>query len=156
MENSLGSGVILLHKSKVLSKVRFVFCVFPEDTLYKINLTESVEHPHIELVVAEPNCNAVDSLSVDHMVLVCQLGSASYVVEVTGSYSKEKGKWVFVKGQPSYHMNYFNDLECNTNYFMVHSHKTLNVYWSAKNNNIPDTVDTRSQLDLLGLETFFL
>lgn len=35
------------------------------------------------------------------------------------------------------------------------SHRTLNVYWSSKENNIPETVNTRSQLDLPGLETFY-
>jgi hypothetical protein len=62
---------------------------------------------------------------------------------------------VFEKLQPEYHVNYFNDLEINKNYFLVFSHKTLNVYWSSKENNIPETVNTRSQLDLPGLETFY-
>ena len=38
---------------------------------------------------------------------------------------------------------------------MVFSHKILNVYWSSKENNIPETVNTGSQLDLPGLETFY-
>lgn len=29
------------------------------------------------------------------------------------------------------------------------------MYWSSKENNIPETVNTRSQLDLPGLETFY-
>ncbi len=62
---------------------------------------------------------------------------------------------MFEKLQPEYHVNYFNDLEINKNYFLVFSHKTLNVYWSSKENNIPETVNTRSQLDLPGLETFY-
>lgn len=43
----------------------------------------------------------------------------------------------------------------NKNYFLVFSHRTLNVYWSSKENDIPETVNTRSQLDLPGLETFY-
>ena len=63
---------------------------------------------------------------------------------------------MFQKLQPAYHLNYFNDLETSRDYFMVFSHKIINVYWSSKENNIPETVDTRSQLDLPGLESFFL
>lgn len=49
--------------------------------VFRINLTNSLKDPKIELVVNEPNCNAMDSMNVNHLVLVCQLGSASYIVE---------------------------------------------------------------------------
>lgn len=62
---------------------------------------------------------------------------------------------MFEKLQPEYHLNYFNDLQINKNYFLVFSHRVLSVYWSARENHIPETVNTRSQLDLPGLETFY-
>ena len=82
-------------------------------------------------MVFEPNCNAMDSVNVDHLVLVCQLGSSSYIVEAYSTLN-DRGEYVFHKLQPEYHINYFNDLEMSKNYFLVFSHRTLNVYWSSK------------------------
>jgi hypothetical protein len=97
----------------------------------------------------------MDSKSFDLIVLVCQLGSSSYIVEASATLN-HNGEYEFKKLQPEYQLNYFNDLEINDNYFLVFSHRALNVYWSAKANNIPETINTRSQLDLPGLETFWI
>ena len=81
------------------------------------------------------------------------MGSSS-IVEVYGT--ETDGEIKFEHSQPQYHFNYFNDLDINKNYYMVFSHKILNVYWNSRENNIPETVNTQSQLNLPGLETFFL
>lgn len=48
--------------------------------VFRLNLTASQREPNIELVVSQSNCNAMDSMNYDHLVLVCQLGSSSYIV----------------------------------------------------------------------------
>ena len=62
----------------------------------------------------------------------------------------ENGELKFSNSKPQYHLNYFNDLEINKNYYMVFSHKVVNVYWNSRENNIPETVNSQSQLDLAG------
>lgn len=67
--------------------------------IYLVNLTESNQKPHVKLILNEPNCNAIDSVKVDHIVLACQLGSTSYIVEAYADW-KPDGSVIYKKLQP--------------------------------------------------------
>lgn len=104
-----------------------------------------------KIIVSQRNCEAFDSVESNHYVLLCQLQGYSVIIEAYEYFEKKSNERKYKKIEPIFRANYLNDLHLTEKYYMIYSHKSIHVFWNTKNNKLPETLDTQSELSVPGL-----
>ena len=108
------------------------------------------------VVVAHRMCESFDSVERDHVVLLCQNQGHSTIIEAYREYNPRSHQHQYRKLEPIFQSNYLNDLHVADSYYLVYSYKNILVFWNTRKNQLPETLETQSSINLPALETFAL